>query len=155
MVRIPRAEVTQEPRIAAQPDLAGSGWGEPGRAMQKLGAGIASLGDALGSLAGGMGGQGGGPEADFQDKLTMLRTDNNINLANIEAQNTYTGNGDDYLEQRSTFYNEETSKALETISPANQPKAQLFFEQRRGPALEPAARFGGQLRQETLINEIN
>jgi hypothetical protein len=157
LVRIPRAEVTQEPRIAHQPDLAGSGWGEPGRAMMKLGQGIASLGDALGSLGGGGGGGKGGanPEADFADKMTMLKTDNNIQLDAVTSKQNYTGNGDDYLEQRSTFFDDTTSKALETISPQNQPKAQLFFEQRRGPYLEDAAKFGGKLRQDTLINEIN
>jgi hypothetical protein len=148
LVRIPRAEPQLEPRIAHQPDLAGSGWGAPGRALQQLGSSIASLGDAFGDM-------GNSKEQDFQDKMTMLRTDTDIDLANIEAQNTYQGTGDDYLTQRSDFYDQRTSEALGSISAKNQNQAKLFFEQRRGPKLESAARFGGKVRQDTLISSID
>lgn len=98
---------------------------------------------------------GNSKEQDFQDKMTMLRTDTDIDLANIEAQNTYQGTGDDYLTQRSDFYDQRTSEALGSISAKNQNQAKLFFEQRRGPKLESAARFGGKVRQDSLISSID
>ncbi|RJO66966.1 MAG: hypothetical protein C4523_10770 [Myxococcales bacterium] len=116
--------------------------------MQQLGSSIASLGDAFGDM-------GNSKEQDFNDKMTMLRTDTDIDLANIEAQNTYQGTGDDYLTQRSDFYDQRTSEALGSISAKNQNQAKLFFEQRRGPKLESAARFGGKVRQDTLISSID
>ena len=154
MVRIPRAEPTLEPRIANMPNLAGDGWGAPGRATVQLGQSIASLGDAFEGMGGGISAEAQA-EQDFNDKMVMLKTDNELGLNQIEAQNTYQGTGDDYLPQRSEYYSTKTEEALGQISERGQPKAQLFFEQRRGPYLERDATFGGQRRQDTLMTTID
>jgi hypothetical protein len=134
------------------PDLPGSGWGAPGRAMVQLGQSIASVGGDLADIAGG---SAADPEADFNDKMIMLKTDNDVGLNEIQAQTTYSGTGDDYLTNRSEFYNTTTQDAISRISPRNQQKAAVFFEQRRGSFIEGAARFGGQRRQETLQTTID
>jgi hypothetical protein len=134
------------------PDLPGSGWGAPGRALVGLGQSIASVGGDLADIAGG---SAADPEADFNDKMIMLKTDNDVGLSEVQAQSTYSGTGDDYLTNRSEFYNTTTQDAISRISPRNQQKAAVFFEQRRGSFIEGAARFGGQRRQETLQTTID
>jgi hypothetical protein len=134
------------------PDLPGSGWGAPGRALVGLGQSIASVGGDLADIAGG---SAADPEADFNDKMIMLKTDNDVGLSEVQAQTTYSGTGDDYLTNRSEFYNTTTQDAISRISPRNQQKAAVFFEQRRGSFIEGAARFGGQRRQETLQTTID
>jgi hypothetical protein len=150
MVRIPRAEPSLQPSIAMQPQAAGSGWGAPGRAIQQLGSAISSLSGAFEGL-----GQEQIAEQDFQDKMLMLKTDNELGLNQVEAQATYSGTGDDYLPSRSEYYDTTTGSAIKQMQPRNQQKAALFFEQRRGPYLERDAKFGGQRRQETLVNTID
>jgi hypothetical protein len=150
LVRIPRSEPSLQPQVAMQPQASGSGWGAPGRAMQQLGKSIASLGDVFDGL-----GQEQIAEQDFQDKMLMLKTDNELGLNQVETQANYQGNGDDYLPQRTEYYATTTNDAVSRMQPRNQQKAALFFEQRRGPYLERDAKFGGQRRQDTLISGIN
>lgn len=150
MVRIPRSEPSLQPQVAMQPQASGSGWGAPGRALQGLGKSIASLGDVFDGL-----GQEQIAEQDFQDKMLMLKTDNELGLNQVETHASYQGNGDDYLPQRTEYYATTTGSAISQMQPRNQKKAALFFEQRRGPYLERDAKFGGQRRQDTLISGIN
>lgn len=118
--------------------------------MQQLGKSIASLGDVFDGL-----GQEQIAEQDFQDKMLMLKTDNELGLNQVETHASYQGNGDDYLPQRTEYYATTTNDAVSRMQPRNQQKAALFFEQRRGPYLERDATFGGKRRQETLIGTIN
>jgi hypothetical protein len=150
VVRIPRAEPSLTPQAASMPDLAGSGWGAPGRALQGLGNAISDLSGVFDAFAAER-----EKENDFNDKMIMLQTDNEMVLNQIEAQSTYQGTGDDYLPQRSEYYDTRTQDALSRISPKNQKNAALFFEQRRGPYLERDARFGGARRQDTLVGNID
>lgn len=150
MVRIPRAEPTLTPQAASMPDLAGSGWTAPGRAMQGLGNAISDLSGVFDAFAAER-----EKENDFNDKMIMLQTDNEMGLNQIEAQATYDGTGDDYLPQRSEYYATRTQDALTRISPKNQQRAALFFEERRGPYLGRDAKFGGERRQQTLVGNID
>lgn len=86
--------------------------------------------------------------------MVMLKTDNEIGLDEIKTRQTYSGTGDDYLANRNEYYDTTTNDAISRISERNRPKAQLFFEQRKGPFMESAAKFGGQIRQDTLSSTI-
>lgn len=118
--------------------------------MQQLGGAISSLSGAFDSL-----GAEQAKEQDFADKMVMLKTDNEIGLSEVQSRQTYQGTGDDYLPSRNQYYDTTTQSALEQISERNRPKAQIFFEQRKGPYIEGAARFGGERRQQTLIGTID
>lgn len=147
MVRIPRTEPSVRLAMANQPNMSSDALTAPGRALQGLGSAIAGFGEAID--------QEQTKEQDFADNMLMLKTDNEMGLNQIEAQNTYSGTGDDYLPQRTEYYSTTTSNAISQMQPRNQRKAAVFFEQRRGPYLERDAKFGGQRRQDTLIGGIN
>lgn len=148
MPRIPRAEAQLQPQIASMPNLVGEGWTAPGKAMQQLGQGIQKLGSAFAKL-----GEQQEAEQLHEAKIAALNLKNEWDLSEIEARANYTGDGTDYMENRSAEWASRLQDFQSKYSSAG-PKVRRFVEtfaaSTTGQVNEGIARFGHGRRLDTL-----
>lgn len=149
MVKIPRPEPSVAPSASMMPDLAGSGWGAPGRATQGLGSAIASLGDAFASLD-----AEAQKEREFQDKLTLVNWSNSVDMNELETRQNYSGDGTDYTLGRQSYFDGSAAEVLQSVSPESRRQAELYIATKRGGYLTGAQRFEGERRQGALTSSI-
>jgi hypothetical protein len=147
MPRIPRTEQTVEFAPRPQPFTSGEGYEAPGRAMQKLGQGIASLGGAFDAFA-----EKQDKEAEFDDKLKAATSLNAADKEINEFKETYQGDGADYETKVQGIYEKHmTPLGTELRSKRMQQSYPLLYEQQRAARYEKAQGHGATLRTQTRV----
>jgi hypothetical protein len=152
MVKIPRMEQSIAADPPPMPNLVGEGWTAPGRAMQTLGQGIASLGAGLSAMQ-----KDNDEEELHRFRVDATNTFNAVDMDDLEREGKYgEGDGVGYRDER--VQNFETRSAdlspyLQSPNPRVRRAAEIAVAQRRGVVAERAQRFETYRRREVEFGQ--
>lgn len=139
------------------PHSTGDGYEAPGRALQQLGKGLQGLGSGIASLAGGLKSDAD-REQNLRDQLAALNFDTTLDQDEIRARETPPAIDDDgvanwtgYADRRAAAFDSKVPGFMQSVSPQNQLRMQVFLARKRGSLVEGAMRYEQGRRHESLF----